>query len=493
MNGDNPIAKNISNQDPEPARDSTETAGNWVICPVCHQPNPAGTWLCEHCWGAVLRDTPAFSFQKAREVSKGRLARLKRKKLIKLIALILTPPIILAVGVFLGFYSLTDKISKPPQSVNSSSVTGQWAMFQHDLGRSGNANSNGILPRGEIKWVFPTGGAVHSSPAVANGTVYIGSRDNKLYALDANTGAKRWEFTTDSWVDSSPVVADGVVYFGSNDSKLYALDAGTGKKLWDFKTQYAITSAAAVANGVVYFGGDDYYLYALDSKDGTKIWDYRTRGIVKSSPVVANGILYAGTGSDFSYALDTRDGRFRLRFLSHYPVYSSPVVNGSTVYFIHSDGSLFAVDGYARSWPHEHALKPHWTQLWLMGIPGIPQPPPQSGFLWGIKIGGTGSSSPAIANGTLYAGSDNRLVAVDLEKHQRIWEFEADSTIRSSPAVTDTAVFVGSEGGIFYAIDAASGEKLWDIPFANQIVSSPAVVNGTIYIASYDGNVYAIE
>ena len=63
---------------------------------------------------------------------------------------------------------------------------------------------------------------VISSPAIANGVVYIGSNDNNLYALNANTGAKLWSYTTGNWVVSSPVVSNGVLYVGSADGNVYA-------------------------------------------------------------------------------------------------------------------------------------------------------------------------------------------------------------------------------------------------------------------------------
>ena len=56
---------------------------------------------------------------------------------------------------------------------------------------------------------------VDSSPAVANGVVYVGSDDDNVYALNASTGAKLWSYTTGGYVDSSPAVANGVVYVGS--------------------------------------------------------------------------------------------------------------------------------------------------------------------------------------------------------------------------------------------------------------------------------------
>jgi len=464
----------------------------WVICPVCHQPNPLGTKFCKHCWGAALHSVSPVSSQDLEQVLKRRWFRLRRRKIIKAIAISLVSLIALVSAVYYGLYYFTDIVSKPPQGVNSNSLPGEWAMFRHDLSRSGTADSSDTLPQGKLKWVFSTGAPIHSSPAVVDGTVYVGSQDSKLYALDAATGAKRWEYKTGSWVESSPTIANGVVYFGSNDGRLYALDAYSGEKLWDFKVKYSIMSSPAVADGVVYFGAVDYYVYALDAVTGEKLWDFETEGWVNSSPVVANGIVYVGSGSKFCYALHALSGRLRLHFKLYYPVYSSPAVSDETVYFSNSGGYLYAVDGNARNWLWEHEIKPYWIQLWAFGLP-LPTPPPQSGLLWGLRLGKKANSSPVVADDTLYVGSDNKLVAVDLQSYQKRWEFEAEGVISSSPALVDTTIYVGSEDGRLYAVDAATGEKLWDVLTGGKITSSPAVADGMVYISSHDGNLYAIK
>ncbi len=94
---------------------------------------------------------------------------------------------------------------------------------------------------------------------------------------------------------------------------------------------------------------------------------------------------------------------------------------------------------------------------------------------------------------TTYLGSDNKLLAIDLQNRKKLWEFEAGGAISSSPAVANTTIYVGSEDGRLYAIDATSGKKLWDILTGDKITSSPAVASGTLYIGSQDGNLYAIE
>jgi serine/threonine-protein kinase len=61
-----------------------------------------------------------------------------------------------------------------------------------------------------------------------SGTVYVGSDDHEVYALDAVTGRVRWTHATGGFVESSPVVAGGTVYVGSDDHRVYALNAATG-------------------------------------------------------------------------------------------------------------------------------------------------------------------------------------------------------------------------------------------------------------------------
>ena len=65
-----------------------------------------------------------------------------------------------------------------------------------------------------------------------DGTVYVGSADHNVYALNARTGTKVWSFSTPDYVDSSPRVVDGIVYVGSNAGGVFALKARTGAQVW---------------------------------------------------------------------------------------------------------------------------------------------------------------------------------------------------------------------------------------------------------------------
>ena len=95
---------------------------------------------------------------------------------------------------------------------------------------------------------------VLSSPAVSGGVVYVGSSDNRVYALDASTGDLIWSYETGDYVFSSPAVSGGVVYVGSRDNRVYALDASTGDLIWSYETGDEVWSSPEVSGGVVYVG-----------------------------------------------------------------------------------------------------------------------------------------------------------------------------------------------------------------------------------------------
>jgi outer membrane protein assembly factor BamB len=100
---------------------------------------------------------------------------------------------------------------------------------------------------GTVLWEFETGSVVYSSPAIgSDGTVYVGSLDKKLYALNGKSGVKLWEFVTGGNVYSSPAIgSDGTVYVGDGGrggNKLYAIKTeslGLAKSPWPMRGQNA--------------------------------------------------------------------------------------------------------------------------------------------------------------------------------------------------------------------------------------------------------------
>jgi hypothetical protein len=176
---------------------------------------------------------------------------------------------------------------------------------------SADTNVYAINPDGSRKWKFPLGDQTSCSPGIGlDGTIYIGCDDKKLYALDPR-GFEKWEFLTGGIVEFSPSLSsDGTIFFASLDSYVYALDP-TGLQKWRLRLCFPTTPAIG-ADGTLYFAGcstgtnSEASLYALSS-GGSNIWTassfYPGPWTIYSSPAIgADGTIYIPAGG-YLYAL----------------------------------------------------------------------------------------------------------------------------------------------------------------------------------------------
>lgn len=483
---------------PEHTNSAGDDSKRWLMCPVCLEANPRGKEFCHHCWGARLSPGPVLTMSELENLRNTELRRRRSKNFVKKSLKIAIPSVVVLIPIILTLYFWTDILVKPNQEINSGSPDGAWTMFGRDFGHAGSAGPNETLPEGTLKWSFSTAAAISSSPVVVDDTVYIGSRDYNLYAVDIDTGIEKWRHQAESWIESSPAIVDGTVYIGSNDGRLYSLDAETGKIRWTFQSGMVVKSSPAYADGRIYFGNGNYNIYCVDAESGELIWEYLTDGPIFHGPVVANGIVYVGTYGDYTHALDAVTGRLRVRYDVYGTAYGPPAVQGDMVYVVNSKGFLFVFDGSARSWPQEHPARLLLLKFYLQSLSIVPPdwllPPNQSGYRWGAKMSGRLFAFPTIAGDTLYVGSQNALFAVDIaDRPAEIWSFKVGGRIKSSPAVAAGIVYAGTENGILHAVDGSTGVEKWRFVTGAGITSSPAVVDGVVYVGSHDGNLYAIE
>ncbi len=106
-------------------------------------------------------------------------------------------------------------------------------------------------------------------------------------------------------------------------------------------------------------------------------------------------------------------------------------------------------------------------------------------YKWQFDVGGGIWSSPTVAEGVVYFGSnDHHLYAVDIETGQERWKFETEGMIYSNPTVADGLVYVGSIDHHLYAIDSQTGREMWKFETGGPVVSSPTIANGIVYFGS---------
>jgi len=357
--------------------------------------------------------------------------------------------------------------SSPP--VNE---TTDWPMFHQNLAHAGYNPVDAPTNLSANVEYFNAGSVIQSSPAVANGVVYVGSYDdNKVYALNAsNISQNLGSYTTGSAIVSSPAVANGIVYVGSNDFKVYALNASNiSQKLGSYTTGGIIDhSSPAVSNGIVYIGSEDHKVYALNASNiSQKLGSYTAGSFVVSSPAVVNGIVYVGSHDGKVYALNASNISQKLgSYLTGDVISSSPAVANGVVYVGGEDHKVYALNASNIS-----------QKL--------------GSYLAGDFI----HSSPAVANGIVYIGSDDgKVYALNASNiSQKLGSYTTLNIFYySSPAVANSVVYIGNGDNNIYALNASNmSQKLGSYTTGNSVSSSPAVANGVVYVGGDDGKVYA--
>ena len=141
-----------------------------------------------------------------------------------------TSRFLIALGVILCLVLSPVIALMPGDTAQAQPADSPWPMFCQNPQRTGRSPYSGPeVPT--LKWSFTTGDMVWSSPAIgADGTIYVGSNDNNLYAINPD-GTLKWSGTTGDMVRSSPAIgADGTIYVGSDDNNLYAINPDGSQK-----------------------------------------------------------------------------------------------------------------------------------------------------------------------------------------------------------------------------------------------------------------------
>ncbi len=155
---------------------------------------------------------------------------------------------------------------------------------------------------GREDWSYTTTGDVKCSPAYYNGKIYACSLGytGRVYCLDVTTGLPAWDdpFQAGGGITSSPAIADGKIYVGSIDNKVYCLDIDDGTKIWEYETGSFIDySSPAIADGRLYIGSRDNTIYCFGDEGNQP----------PSKPSKPSGITSGSIGTEYSYSTSTTD------------------------------------------------------------------------------------------------------------------------------------------------------------------------------------------
>ncbi len=338
-----------------------------------------------------------------------------------------------------------------------------WSQFRgnHQLtGVSLSPVSNSL----KQMWTFEAGDSIESSAAIVGGTVFVGSQKGELVALNLDNGQVFWKFNTGSPIgESSPAYGHGAVYIGNLGGWLNALNATNGQKLWAFKTDNEIKSSAVVVGDRVLIGSYDQNLYCLSARNGALLWKVRTNGPVHSTPSVAGGLAFVAGCDEVFRAIRISDGKEMFTISSGAYTGASPALRGSVAFYGTFDNEVLMADLTNRTigWRYQH---------------------PERKFPF--------YSSAAVTATRVVLGGRDKLVHALTPAGKAAWTFPTRARVESSPAIAGGRVYVGSNDGRFYVLNLEDGAKLWEFNAGSPLSASPAIGRGRIVIGSQDGRLY---
>lgn len=255
---------------------------------------------------------------------------------------------------------------------------------------------------GEVIWTTSLGAPSRAAPAVVGGRVFAVTRDNRIIAVDADSGETLWSEQALDQVagilgGAAPVASEQLVVAPFSSGELNAYAAGSGRLGWaDDLTGSRGSTGLAVLNDVT---GD---------------------------PVISDGVVYAASQSGRFVAVDVRSGeRLWTRNLGGV---QPPFIAGDTIFFVSGSGMLVAMQ------------KDSGAVIWTTELGAYRDPDRrEDAITW---------AGPILAGGRLLLTSDlGQLISVNPSNGSRSGEFDLSGGATNAPIVAGGTVFVLTDGG----------------------------------------------
>jgi len=335
---------------------------------------------------------------------------------------------------------------------------------------------------GAMVWRSPVSAPV-ATVVVAGRTVFAGTAQDTVYALDAATGRLAWRRVTTHTINDQLVVAgNSVVIADADKGGVIALNAASGQQRWSVNSGAVLGLAAA--DGVVYAGvalhsNDTGGVTALTAASGEVIWTVTFPQSVDTNGAltVSDGVVYVTTSDGEIMAYRAADGTRLWRFAGSKVTFRAapPVVAGGVVYACSGDNT-----------PVLYAVKAANGRL-----------------LWHQPLGASALPAyVAVADDVVFVGM-TRIIngqgldagdvsALNAANGQQLWKNRVAGGVDFGPATAPGVVYTGSNNGVLDAWQADTGNKLWSFSTGGLIGSNVALAGGNLYFGSNDNHVYAV-
>jgi outer membrane protein assembly factor BamB len=364
-------------------------------------------------------------------------------------------------------------------------------MLGGDPGRTGVMPGGGPATAPVVAWEHYFDEGLLSTPAIVDGVAYVGTgwigdvledpslftRPGSLEAIDIESGNSIWSVELPMSSESSPAVADGMVFIADNSGAIHGVTAADGQRVWSTATDRPLVGAPIVSDGIVYVASGDAYELNVALADQTVLL---AAGLINDDGVeyISNAVIYAleaATGkvlwhaSDFPQdkgavvAFDAGTGTERWRHTVD-AISLNASTDGAAVYFgIGNSGVLKALDLASGQ------------ERWQFDTGKI--------FWAGV--------TPSVSAGQVFVTTDHGSVfAIDAASGKEIWNVDLfELWMFSQPLVAGDHLYVADRSGLIYALRIADGTTVWSYElrpttsFSGRLV----VIDNTLYTAQTAG------
>jgi outer membrane protein assembly factor BamB len=404
------------------------------------------------------------------------------------------------------------------EHVDSESVTeSDWTMWRFNRSNTGFNPHISRIEEFSFKWDSAYDAAAGSgnlySPSVTEDTLYYGTFDERMHAVDLATGDQVWTVSVGDIIQSSPTILEGTVYSGSHDGNIYAWDANTGVEEWSIVgggTGNRHTSVTVSQDRDTIYIGSDRSCFSLVPETGEVNWEFTSPNHLISSPTLIGTRVFFGSGAPedsgdgYVHALDDNGSSVDEIWQRYFPdanVRSTAAATNDDI-FVATLGTSSSESASTES--HEDFHRDDF------GVTPETTAEETSGTVWSLKAdtgdvnwtyeAGSAFSSPAVAEGLVFVGvngtgsRDSQVLALGQTSGDLVWSHDLDGYMTASPAYADGVVYIGagSRDGHLYAFDTQSGDVLNRVSIGGSVYS-PVVTDNEIYVANSNTEVYALS
>ncbi len=341
-------------------------------------------------------------------------------------------------------------------------------------------NKPAVSTKKDVIWEIEPGCIIQSKPVLRDGTLYCSGMDNRMHALDPQTGKEKWTFEAEDAIRFSPIFDKNGTMFVFTEKKVYAVDTKKWESSWEVQHEgYLLHQPVIGEDGNIYYG-ESQKTYSLDTRFGIK----KQLAVSSScSPIVGkDGNLIVAGGSSDVFKIDKTTGGELWRFHRDNPSSITMAVEGpdGTVCFGTMDGVMYGLDGKTG--------KTKWKKSKFFGTEQYRETPTFS------KDGKT-----------VYMGSaDGKLIAFATKNGKIKWKTKLGDIITNIPTPDNRGmIYAGTMDGKFCMVNEEDGKIIGSFTLGKKpqvhngdimVTSDPLIdENGTAYVGCFDKTFYAVN